>query len=237
MRARCSSTGQAWVGGFSLSPASLIVSSFSEIVAFMAAVVLYLSVVVPGVKTIANPTQTETEAERIESLRVIGAANTMMIVCLAAVLLMQVSRRNHVEHPCASNSPDIMSLKGWTRVRTTLRAAGACQASGSRSAEGRIGEEGAVDYCCCTVARSGFLCDLRFGTLFLLLSPCVAPAWSLDFCSVQGRATGQRTEARHVNPNIPGNPNNRRLSTTTTTFHPLFRFRHLPHPLASIHAT
>ncbi|KAG8897817.1 hypothetical protein FRC00_003780 [Tulasnella sp. 408] len=64
----------------------------SSLIAFMAAVVLYLSVVVPGVKTIANPTQTETEAERIESLRVIGAANTMMIVCLAAVLLMQAGQ-------------------------------------------------------------------------------------------------------------------------------------------------
>ena len=57
---------------------------------FMAAVVLYLSVILPGVKTIVDPLPTETEAERMETLRVIGAGNTMGIVCLVAVLFMQV---------------------------------------------------------------------------------------------------------------------------------------------------
>ncbi|KAG8900757.1 hypothetical protein FRB99_005771 [Tulasnella sp. 403] len=61
----------------------------SSLVALMAAVILYLSVTVPGVRTITQPLATETEGERIESLRVIGAGNTMMIVCLVAVLAMQ----------------------------------------------------------------------------------------------------------------------------------------------------
>ena len=34
---------------------------------FMAAVVLYLSAILPGIKTIVNPLPTETEAERIET--------------------------------------------------------------------------------------------------------------------------------------------------------------------------
>lgn len=99
MRAQCSLTDQAWVSGSHSSSALFVINPCSGIVAFMAAVILYLSVVVPGVKTIANPQKIETDAERIESLRVIGAANTMMIVCLAAVLLMQVRQLAHVEHP------------------------------------------------------------------------------------------------------------------------------------------
>lgn len=96
------------MSGSHSSFAFVVINLCSGTVAFMAAVILYLSVVVPGVKTIANPQKIETEAERIESLRVIGAANTMMIVCLAAVLLMQVSQLVHVQHPYEANSSDII---------------------------------------------------------------------------------------------------------------------------------
>lgn len=57
----------------------------------MAAVVLYLAVVVPGVKQLMDPLSKDTEEERVEVLRIIGAGNTMAIACLVAVLAMQVS--------------------------------------------------------------------------------------------------------------------------------------------------
>ena len=56
----------------------------------MVAIVLYLSVTIPGIRTIIEPLPTETEADHIETLRIIGASNTMSVVCLVAVLAMQV---------------------------------------------------------------------------------------------------------------------------------------------------
>lgn len=58
-------------------------------VALMGAVVLYLAVVVPGVKTLMDPLMDATEGERVEVLRVVGAGNTMAIGCLLGVLAMQ----------------------------------------------------------------------------------------------------------------------------------------------------
>ncbi|KAG9014361.1 hypothetical protein FRB94_012767 [Tulasnella sp. JGI-2019a] len=64
----------------------------SSLVALMAGVVLYLSVVIPGVKTLMEPLAGETEAERVEVLRIVGAGNTMTIGCLLAVLAMQAGQ-------------------------------------------------------------------------------------------------------------------------------------------------
>ncbi|KAG8930446.1 hypothetical protein FRC03_008846 [Tulasnella sp. 419] len=64
----------------------------ASLVAFLAAVVLYLSVTIPGLRTIVEPLETETESDRIETLRVIGAGNTMAIVCLIGVLAMQAGQ-------------------------------------------------------------------------------------------------------------------------------------------------
>lgn len=68
----------------------------------MAAVVLYLAVVIPGVKQLVNPLPTDTDAEKVEVLRIVGAANTMAIVALVAVIAMQVRQSNSKSTPTSN---------------------------------------------------------------------------------------------------------------------------------------
>ncbi|KAG8847151.1 hypothetical protein FRB96_001669 [Tulasnella sp. 330] len=70
---------------------NLVTLPYYSQVALMGAVILYLAVVVPGVKTLMDPLVDEIESERVEVLRIIGAGNTMAIGCLVAVLAMQAS--------------------------------------------------------------------------------------------------------------------------------------------------
>lgn len=55
----------------------------------MAAFVVYMSVVVPGLRTIVTPVAGETEELRREAVRVLAAGNTLIVFCLVGVLALQ----------------------------------------------------------------------------------------------------------------------------------------------------
>jgi ER membrane protein SH3 len=50
-----------------------------------------MSVAIPSLRTIATPAEGDTRDDRIEAMRVLSAGNTIIIVILAGVLLLQVS--------------------------------------------------------------------------------------------------------------------------------------------------
>lgn len=58
---------------------------------FSAAV--YLAVSVPSLRTIVTPADVDTRADRIEALRILSAGNTIMMVVLGAILVLQVNIR------------------------------------------------------------------------------------------------------------------------------------------------
>ncbi|EJD48001.1 Shr3 amino acid permease chaperone [Auricularia subglabra TFB-10046 SS5] len=56
---------------------------------FMFGFIVYMSVVLPGLRTVVTPTETETEELRREAVRVLAAGNTLIVLCLVGVLALQ----------------------------------------------------------------------------------------------------------------------------------------------------
>ncbi|KAG2366946.1 Shr3 amino acid permease chaperone [Suillus spraguei] len=61
----------------------------SSLVAYIFAVAVYLAVTVPSLRTIVTPVEVDTRADRIEAMRILSAGNTIMMVVLGAVLVLQ----------------------------------------------------------------------------------------------------------------------------------------------------
>ncbi|KIK48132.1 hypothetical protein CY34DRAFT_72631 [Suillus luteus UH-Slu-Lm8-n1] len=61
----------------------------SSLVAYIFAVAVYLAVSVPSLRTIVTPADVDTRADRIEALRILSAGNTIIMVVLGAVLVLQ----------------------------------------------------------------------------------------------------------------------------------------------------
>lgn len=57
---------------------------------YVIGVIIYSSVTIAGLRTIVHPTEEDTRTDRMEALRVLSAGNTLMILCLLGVLLLQV---------------------------------------------------------------------------------------------------------------------------------------------------
>ncbi|KAG2344106.1 hypothetical protein BDR05DRAFT_910796, partial [Suillus weaverae] len=61
----------------------------SSLVAYIFAIAVYLAVSVPSLRTVVTPVDVDTHADRIEALRILSAGNTIMMVILGAVLVLQ----------------------------------------------------------------------------------------------------------------------------------------------------
>lgn len=57
---------------------------------FVFGIMLYTTVVIPGVRTVANPLDVDTREDQVEALRVLAAGNTLIVVCLGLTLALQV---------------------------------------------------------------------------------------------------------------------------------------------------
>ncbi|KIJ55386.1 hypothetical protein M422DRAFT_23983 [Sphaerobolus stellatus SS14] len=61
----------------------------SSLALYVFGVIIYSSVTIGGLRTIVYPSEEDTEETRIEALRVLSAGNTLIILCLVGVLLLQ----------------------------------------------------------------------------------------------------------------------------------------------------
>lgn len=87
-----------WFDGSSLGKASSSVVSHTStflctifLAAYIFAIAVYLSVTIPALRTIAIPAEVDTREDRIEAMRVLAAGNSIMMVVLGAILVLQVS--------------------------------------------------------------------------------------------------------------------------------------------------
>ncbi|KAJ7074919.1 Shr3 amino acid permease chaperone [Mycena belliarum] len=64
----------------------------SSLVAVMFGLAVYLTVVVPTLRTIVTPLASETREEQIEAMTVLSAANVIIAGCLGLVLLLQAGQ-------------------------------------------------------------------------------------------------------------------------------------------------
>ncbi|KAH9840105.1 Shr3 amino acid permease chaperone [Rhodofomes roseus] len=61
----------------------------SSLAAYIFAMAVYISVGIPASRSVAIPRPEDTRASQVEALRVLSAGNTIIIVCLGAVLALQ----------------------------------------------------------------------------------------------------------------------------------------------------
>ncbi|KAJ7180428.1 Shr3 amino acid permease chaperone [Mycena filopes] len=64
----------------------------SSIVSLIFALSLYLTVVVPALRTIVTPLEEETRSDRIQAMQLLSAANIIIMVCLGLILLLQAGQ-------------------------------------------------------------------------------------------------------------------------------------------------
>ncbi|PBK72252.1 related to SHR3-endoplasmic reticulum packaging chaperone [Armillaria ostoyae] len=64
----------------------------SSLGAYVFAIAVYLTVIIPTLRTIAEPLEEETREDRIEAMRVLSAANVIIVVCLGAILALQAGQ-------------------------------------------------------------------------------------------------------------------------------------------------
>jgi len=61
----------------------------SSLAAYIFAVAVYLSVSIPSLRTVVTPADVDTLEDRIEAMRVLSAGNTIMMLILGSVLILQ----------------------------------------------------------------------------------------------------------------------------------------------------
>ena len=59
---------------------------------FVFGVMLYTTVVIPGIRTVADPVEEETRQDQTEALRVLAAGNTLIVICLGLVIALQAGQ-------------------------------------------------------------------------------------------------------------------------------------------------
>lgn len=62
----------------------------SSLAVYVFAIMVYLSVIIPGLQTVADPVKdVDTREDQLEALRMLSAGNIIIIGCLFLVLLLQ----------------------------------------------------------------------------------------------------------------------------------------------------
>ncbi|CAG7847897.1 SubName: Full=Uncharacterized protein {ECO:0000313/EMBL:CCA74527.1} [Serendipita indica DSM 11827] len=64
----------------------------SSLGVYVFGIMLYTTVVIPGIRTVAVPLESETREDQVEALRVLAAGNTLIILCLGLVLALQAGQ-------------------------------------------------------------------------------------------------------------------------------------------------
>jgi Ca2+/H+ antiporter len=73
---------------------------------------VYITVVIPTLRTIVTPLAEETRQDRIEAMTVLSAANIIIMVCLGLVLLLQVRARVYVKGEPAEETDMMVCRRG-----------------------------------------------------------------------------------------------------------------------------
>jgi len=61
----------------------------SSLAAYLFAVSVYLAVTIPCLRTIVTPAEVDTMDDRVEAMRILSAGNTIMMLVLGAILVLQ----------------------------------------------------------------------------------------------------------------------------------------------------
>jgi heme/copper-type cytochrome/quinol oxidase subunit 4 len=71
-----------------------------ETAAYICAIAVYASVTIPSLRTIVQPLpNVDSQDDRVEAMRILAAGNTIMIVLLGSILVLQVREKQMTTHP------------------------------------------------------------------------------------------------------------------------------------------
>jgi hypothetical protein len=59
---------------------------------YIFAIAVYGSVIIPTLRTVVEPVVQDSREDRVEAMRVLSAANVIIIVCLGAILALQAGQ-------------------------------------------------------------------------------------------------------------------------------------------------
>jgi hypothetical protein len=84
---------------------------------------VYMTVVIPTLRTIVTPEESDTRQDRIEAMSILSAGNIIIMVCLGLVLLLQVGGRVSVtmymyHSPATRQVVSKLVCWAWTHTRT-----------------------------------------------------------------------------------------------------------------------
>lgn len=68
---------------------SAILFDGSSLAAYIFAVAVYVAVTIPSLRTIVHPAEVDSREDRVEAMRILAAGNTIMMVVLATILILQ----------------------------------------------------------------------------------------------------------------------------------------------------
>ena len=132
---------------------------------FVFAIAVYLTVIIPALKAVVNPTEADSEFTLDQNLGLIGAGNTIIAGLLVLVLVMQARRT--IVYRAAANEAEYFSRSGWARVHEAHRSQGAGRHGEGKDQGGQVGVNICwivfylFVYCChsrpsCTLALTRF---------------------------------------------------------------------------------
>jgi len=87
----------------------------SSLASFMFGVILYASVTVPALRLIVTPTEEDSRGDRVESLRILAAGNTLIAICLVGVLVLQAGQ----EYAKRAEAASLRKIEEEERKATT----------------------------------------------------------------------------------------------------------------------
>ncbi|KAG2070182.1 hypothetical protein BDR04DRAFT_1019601 [Suillus decipiens] len=90
----------------------------SSLVAYIFAVAVYLAVTVPSLRTIVTPVEVDTRADRIEAMRILSAGNTIMMVVLGAILVLQGGQ----EYARRAEARELAKAEGELKAKASASA-------------------------------------------------------------------------------------------------------------------
>ena len=91
---------------------------------FVFGVMLYTTVVIPGIRTVADPMEEETRLDQTEALRVLAAGNTLIVICLGLVIALQAGQEwaRRTEAKALADAAASSQLRGESVVGGQMEA-------------------------------------------------------------------------------------------------------------------
>lgn len=90
---------------------------FDWIAVYVFSIAVYITVIIPTLRTIVTPlVDVDTRGDMVDAMRVLSAANVIIMVCLGAILVLQVRKTDTGLTLVDNLTKPSLHWSGWARV-------------------------------------------------------------------------------------------------------------------------